>query len=487
MKTFIPFLFICAWSITCFSQTPGIPDSLAKKTIMTIDTSSISVEEFVWFNNKYNAYPDPYIRLSLNEYASLFANYKRKVFEAIYQELDTSKAFKDEFNSYMRKISKSYLYSIEDEKEFIKLEYERLKTDFEVQHIFIQIDKFAHPNDTLHAYKKALSYISELRAGKDFSSLAKTVSDDTFTKENGGYIGYITALLLPIEYENAVYNARVGEIVGPVSTRHGYFIIKILNSRKSLGQRRASIITLYPDQKNEIEWEKTKIQADSIYHCLISGCNFDSLAQIKNKSIELLKSKGDIGWFDNSMNYHYLMKEAIFDLDSIGAISKPIKMSYGYVICKLTGINDSLPSFSETQKVVQRIMLHDETRTNWKEREALKRYKKKHPYIINFKNLEYFITLVDKSILLGKWVKPNFTEDKELISFENSSYSFSDFASFLEKNQKDRKIAEKDILIRFRFNQYVERLLIFEAFQHIITVNKELQMLSQEYHQGMVM
>src|SRR5690606_37583513 len=162
----------------------------------------------------------------------------------------------------------------------------------------------------------------------------------------GGYIGYITALLLPIEYENAVYNARVGQIVGPISTRHGYVIIKILNSRKSLGQRRASIITLYPNQKNELEWEKTKINDDSLYNCLISGCNFDSLAQIKNQSIELLKSKGDIGWFDNSINYHYRMKEAIFDLDSIGAITKPIKMSYGYVICKLTGINDSLPSFS---------------------------------------------------------------------------------------------------------------------------------------------
>src|SRR5690606_18585665 len=125
------------------------------------------------------------------------------------------------------------------------------------------------------------------------------------------------------------------------------------------------------------------------------------------------------------------------DLDSIGAITKPIKMSYGYVICKLTGINDSLPSFSETQKVVQRIMLHDETRSNWKEREAITRYKKQHPYTTNSKNLEEFITLVDNSILLGKWVKPKFTENKELISFKNTSYSFSDFASFLEKNQKD--------------------------------------------------
>src|SRR5690606_40808333 len=126
----------------------------------------------------------------------------------------------------------------EDEKNFIQLTHERIRTDYEVQHIFVQVDTYAHPNDTLQAYKKALSYISELRAGRDFSTLAKSVSDDTFTKENGGYIGYITALLLPIEYENAVYNARVGQIVGPISTRHGYFIIKILNSRKSLGQRR---------------------------------------------------------------------------------------------------------------------------------------------------------------------------------------------------------------------------------------------------------
>ena len=112
-------------------------------------------------------------------------------------------------------------------------------------------DIYSHPNDTLQAYKKAVGYMSELRTGKDFSALASRVSDDTFTKENGGYVGYITSLLMPLEYENAVYNGKVGEIIGPVSTKHGYFIIKILNSRKSLGQRRASIITLYPNERNE--------------------------------------------------------------------------------------------------------------------------------------------------------------------------------------------------------------------------------------------
>ena len=77
-------------SIASYCQTPIIPDSLAQKTIMKIDTNAISVKEFAWFNNKYNAYPDPYIQLSLSEYATLFTNYKRKVFEALNQQLDTS-------------------------------------------------------------------------------------------------------------------------------------------------------------------------------------------------------------------------------------------------------------------------------------------------------------------------------------------------------------------------------------------------------------
>lgn len=487
MKLFISILLACMWSVASYCQTPIIPDSLAQKTIMKIDTNSISVKEFAWFNNKYNAYPDPYIQLSLSEYATLFTNYKRKVFEAIHQQLDTSKVFKEEFNSYMRKISTSYLYSIQDEKDLIQLEYDRLQTDYEVQHIFVKSDIYSHPNDTLQAYKKAVGYISELRTGKDFSALASRVSDDTFTKENGGYVGYITSLLMPLEYENAVYNGKVGEIVGPVSTKHGYFIIKILNARKSLGQRRASIITLYPNEKNESEWQKIKLEADSIYNCLHAGCDFDSLAQKKNKNRELLKTKGDIGWFDNSINYHYLMKEAVFQLDSIGAVTKPIKMSYGYVICKLTGINNSLPSFLEIQKVVQKIMMHDDTRSNWKEREAIRRYKKQYQHTILHKNLEDFITQVDNSILLGKWEKPTFTNNKELVKFANNTYLFSDFAAYLEKNQKHNKFPEKDKLIRYRFEQYIERILIYEVFQNIIVENEELQMLSQEYHHGMIM
>ncbi|MFO7867701.1 MAG: peptidylprolyl isomerase [Bacteroidales bacterium] len=484
------FLFLVCVSVSvsyCFSQFSSFPDSVLDDTVMIVgDTTHVSVQEFLWFNQKYNAYADENIRLSLIEYADLFANYKRKVLEAKRLQYDTTADFQDEYSSYIRKTANSHIFKDAYTEDLIKLEYDRLHTDYEVQHIFIKVSEFAAPEDTLDAYTEAQNIISQVRAGKDFGELAKTYSDDSFSKDHGGYLGYITSLLMPLEYENALYDAEIGEILGPVRAKHGYFVIKVLDKRKSKGERRASLIVLYPDDKDsQASWDSIQKEAENIYSQIQNGADFDSLAVVKNKNQRLRNAKGDIGWFDNTVKYHTLLKEHIFAIENVHECAKPLKLSYGYVIPCLTD-KDSLADYQSYKQDVEPIIKKDESRKNWKHDYAIQQLKKKHSYSIFYDNFNEFIDVVQKSILVNKWEKPDFEKNKKILQVNNTVYRYNDFADFLYKHQKASRISGKDNLVRYRFNQFLEKKLTHHEYKNIMQ-DDSLQMLAQEYYEGMLM
>ena len=67
--------------------------------------------------------------------------------------------------------------------------------------------------------------MSKLRGGADFFDLAKKFSECP-SKKRGGDLGYFTKGMMVKEFEVAAFNAKVGELVGPVRTVFGYHIIK---------------------------------------------------------------------------------------------------------------------------------------------------------------------------------------------------------------------------------------------------------------------
>jgi protein-export membrane protein SecD len=59
----------------------------------------------------------------------------------------------------------------------------------------------------------------------NFASLAKQYSNDPGSKDNDGDLGYFQKGMMVKEFEDAVFSAKVGQIVGPVETEFGYHII----------------------------------------------------------------------------------------------------------------------------------------------------------------------------------------------------------------------------------------------------------------------
>lgn len=71
-----------------------------------------------------------------------------------------------------------------------------------------------------------------LNEGGVFEALAMEFSIDSESYRDGGDLGYITLGRMPVEFDEALENMKVGETVGPIKTEMGYHIIRLEDSRE---------------------------------------------------------------------------------------------------------------------------------------------------------------------------------------------------------------------------------------------------------------
>jgi len=64
-----------------------------------------------------------------------------------------------------------------------------------------------------------------------FDNLIKKHSDDFSSISSSGVVGYTERGSLFLEYEEAAYSMKIGEVVGPIKTEAGFHLIKLLDRR----------------------------------------------------------------------------------------------------------------------------------------------------------------------------------------------------------------------------------------------------------------
>src|SRR3712207_3238075 len=74
---------------------------------------------------------------------------------------------------------------------------------------------------------KAEEVKGQLQDGADFAELAKEFSQDPGSAEQGGDLGCLGQGETVPSFEKALFNAKQGEIVGPVETEFGHHLIEV--------------------------------------------------------------------------------------------------------------------------------------------------------------------------------------------------------------------------------------------------------------------
>lgn len=93
--------------------------------------------------------------------------------------------------------------------------------------ILIEVKSAATPEQRAEAKKRAQEIFAEVKSSKrPFEELVRLYSDDTMAKQIGGDVGFQSVITAPLVY-NYVKRSKVGDLVGPIETVFGFFIMKV--------------------------------------------------------------------------------------------------------------------------------------------------------------------------------------------------------------------------------------------------------------------
>ena len=219
-----------------------VPSALVAQTtdpiIMTVAGVDVPRSEFEYSYNKNNT--DGVIdRKSVEEYVELFVNYKLKVQAALDERLDTTTAFRQEFAQYRdQQVLPTFVTDADMLAEAHKV-YDQTKENIgpdglvSAAHILILTPQKATEEQQRDAKRRIDSIYTALKAGADFETLAKQVSQDPGSARRGGLLGWFSRHQMIKEFEDAAFALQPGQMSEPFQSPYGWHII-LMKERKQL-------------------------------------------------------------------------------------------------------------------------------------------------------------------------------------------------------------------------------------------------------------
>ena len=223
--------------IAALLSVAAVPSLFASTTsqqddpvIMTVNNQPVLRSEFEYSYNKNNS-EGVIDKKTVDEYVDLFVNYKLKVAAALEARYDTLTSFKQEFAQYR---DQQVLPAMVTDADMLKEAHniydntvKQIGPDGLVQtaHILLRLDQKATEAEQKAAKVRIDSIYHALKAGADFAELAKKVSQDPGSAQQGGLLPFVQRGQLVKEYEDVAFSLKDGEMSGIVQTAYGYHII----------------------------------------------------------------------------------------------------------------------------------------------------------------------------------------------------------------------------------------------------------------------
>ena len=275
----------------------AILSGAAKKndpTLMTVNGKPVKVSEFTYLYNKNNqqqAEPQ-----TLDEYVDMFVNYRLKVADAEAAGLDTTAAFKKEYDGYCDDLAKPFLTDSTVVEKLSREAYERMKKNVKVSHIMLPIGRT--PDERMANRARLDSIRTAILNGADFGDMAVKYSSDRSAQRNRGSMGYVKSGSFPYPFEYAAYNTPVGQISEVIDDApYGWHIIRVDDVRPDAGEWHARHILKLTRGLDEAAAAAKKAQIDSIYNVLAGGADFAEVAAKESEDPGSARRGGDGGWF----------------------------------------------------------------------------------------------------------------------------------------------------------------------------------------------
>lgn len=177
--------------------------------------------------------------------------------------------------------------------------------------------------------KNEMNRVASLaRTGTDFLELVKEYSENPYDDK------FVSHGQLDPQVEAAAFEAKKGDVIGPIVTADGYHLIKIIDEQDGKNEFvHASHILIHvvegPDSTASYK------QAQNILKEAKSGFDFASLASQYSQDPGSASRGGDLGWFGKGMMVKPFEDACI--KAKAGQIIGPVKTQFGLHIIKVLG------------------------------------------------------------------------------------------------------------------------------------------------------
>lgn len=207
-------------------------------TVMTINGVAVPRSEFEYSYNKNNG-EGVIDKLSVDEYVTLFVNYKLKVAAALDAKLDTLSSFRQEYQMYRDQQVRPTMVTDADVLAEARQMYDRTKAMIGTKglvrpaHILLRLSTKATAQQQEQVKQRMDSVYRALQGGADFAEMAKKVSEDKGSAVRGGDLPWIAPSQTLKEFEDVAYSLAPGQMSKPFLSPVGYHVI-LMKERKQL-------------------------------------------------------------------------------------------------------------------------------------------------------------------------------------------------------------------------------------------------------------
>lgn len=458
--------------------------------LFTVKGKPVTVSEFRYIYSKTNQDKADFSEASLRDYLDLYTKFKLKVQKARDMQLDTVASLRSELDGYRRQLANSYLVDKEVTEKLIRETYDRMQQDVNISHIFIACDRNAKAADSLRAYNRAMNLLKMIKSGTPFETLARDSSDDKSVKDNGGNLGFVTAMLPDGYYtmEKAIYAASKGSVVGPVRSNTGYHLVLVNDFRPARGEVEVAQILVRKDKSPEKNTMQ-RMRIDSAFVMLKNGAKWDEVcARISEDKVTAPKG-GYIGFFGIN-RYQRTFEDAAFGLEKDGDFSAPVETSLGWHIIKRVS-RRPIGTFESSKRALTERVKRD-SRSELSKQSMIARIKtdsrfQEYPDVL----AKWSARQVDSVFLTFKWkADPSKPQDVLLRYNDKTVYTVADFEDYCVKTGRDRMrgagLPAAETIQRLYKNWSDEVSMQFEESQ-LDTKYADFHSLMREYEEGILL
>ena len=439
----------------------------------------------------------------LRDYLDLFINFKMKVMEGEEMQMDTSRQFKLELQSYKKQSSQQYLVDKEVTEALVNEAISRAKVNVRASHILVNCPEKATGKDTVAAYNKAISLRNEILSGKiTFADAAFRSSDDPSARDmvnpqngrlhygNKGDLGYFTVFDLIYPFETAAYNTKVGDISMPVRTRFGYHLIYVTDRIDAVQEITiAQIFVADTLARLGQQSAETAKKLKDIQNALAAGTSFEEA--VKQYSDDRTTDNGGLQepFAPNRRQGDFV--KAILSLQP-EQISQPIASQNGWHIVKLVETKPVVLDDDALYTLRNRISRDD--RSHKSKDSFIAKLKKEYNYNESgrAKAMKFFLKNMPAEFFQMKEVKlqnaPGIEKLKPMCTYSDQQVSAEEFAKYFDRFKGMRlKPDEFAGFLDERFENYVQEKMTRYERDRLEEKYPEFQSLVQEFHDGMVL